>query len=500
MLQLESLPATVSGLLAVFRGCFTAPTFRTFAALLTGLIAQPGRHTVCGMLVGAGLNGVWPHQRAHRFFSRTVWSLEQVSLVLLRLVVETLVPAGQDLEVVVDDTLFKRSGRKVHAARWQHDGSASGPTRRQLGRGNGWVVAAVNVRVAFLDRVLSVPVGFALWGEQPPARRKRKKTNTAKTSTAKTSTAKTSTESTEASTTKASTAKKPAKKAKNVAAGQEEGPTKQVLASRLVTRIANAYPDRRVHVVADTWYAGMGGAPGATRGATQARGVPGNVTITSRPRRNATFNDIHVPEPGSMGRPRHRGDKLGTAADIAATATFKAITVTRYAHTATVLAADTRCLWYGVYRSQVMRLILICDTNNDRAKPYTILTTDLEATTAEIIARYANRWGIEVVFSDAKNITGVGEAHNRTPDAVRRTAPFGFVAQAITIIWYAQHGHTADIVARRRAASPWYRTKTTPSYLDMIVTLRRELIRSQISTASAGRLTQAEVDALADAA
>jgi hypothetical protein len=34
----------------------------------------------------------------------------------------------------------------------------------------------------------------------------------------------------------------------------------------------------------------------------------------------------------------------------------------------------------------------------------------------------------------------------------------------------------------------------------MIVTLRRELIRSQISTASAGRLTQAEVDALADAA
>ena len=478
MLQLESLPATVSGLLTLFRECFSAPTFRTFAALLTGLIAQPGRRTVCGMLVGAGLNGVWPHQRAHRFFSRAVWSLEQVSLVLVRLVVETLVPAGQDLEVVVDDTLFKRSGRKVHAARWQHDGSASGPTRHQLGRGNGWVVAAVNVRVPFLDRVLSIPVAFALWGQETPAQRKRKKTSTAKTSTAK----------------------KPAKKTTKVAAGQTEGPTKQVLASHLVTRIANAYPDRRVHVVADTWYAGMGGAPGATRGATQARGVPGNVTITSRPRSNATFNDIHVPEPGAMGRPRHKGDKLGTAADIAATAKFEAITVTRYAQTATVLAADKRCLWYGVYRSQVMRLILVCDTDNDRAKPYAILTTDPEATTAEIIARYANRWGIEVVFSDAKNITGVGEAHNRTPDAVRRTAPFGFVAQAITIIWYAQHGHTTDIVARRRVANPWYRTKTMPSYLDMIVALRRELIRSRISTASAGRLTPAEVDALADAA
>jgi hypothetical protein len=478
MLQLESLPATVSGLLTLFRGCFTAPTFRTFTALLTGLIAQPGRRTVCGMLVGAGLNGVWPHQRAHRFFSRAVWSLEQVSLVLLRLVVQTLVPAEQDLEVVVDDTLFKRSGRKVHAARWQHDGSACGPTRSQLGRGNGWVVAALNVRVPFLDRVLSIPVAFALWGEQTPTQRKRNRNSTAKTSTAK----------------------KPAKKAKKVAPGQQNGPSKQALASGLVTRIANAYPDRRVHVVADTWYAGMGGAPGATRGATQARGVPDNVTITSRARSNATFNAIHIPEPGAIGRPKHRGDKLGTAADIAATATFKAITVTRYAQTATVLAADKRCLWYGVYRSQIMRLILVCDTDNDRAKPYAIITTDLEATTAEIIARYANRWGIEVIFSDAKNITGVGEAHNRTPDAVRRTVPFGLLAQAITIIWYAQHGHTTDIVTRRRLASPWYRTKTTPSYLDMIVTLRRELIRTRISTASAGRLTQTEVDALADAA
>lgn len=469
MLQIESLPATVSGLLAVFRGCFTAPTFRTFVALLTGLIAQPGRRTVCGMLVGAGLNGVWAHQRAHRFFSRAVWSLEQVSLVLVRLVVETLVPAGQDLEVVVDDTLFKRSGSKVHAARWQHDGSASGPTRRQLGRGNGWVVAAVNVRVPFLDRVLSIPVAFALWGEHTPTPRKR---------------------------TKTTTATKPAKAKKGAPA--QAGPTKQVLACHLVTRIANAYPDRRIHVVADTWYAGMGGAPGAARGATQARSVPNNVTITSRPRSNATFHDLPGPKTGGRGRPRLKGDKLGTAADIAATATFTPITVTRYAKTATVRAADTQCLWYGVYRTQLIRLILVRDTTT--AKPYAILTTDLEATTADIIARYANRWGIEVIFSDAKNITGVGEAHNRTPDAVRRTVPFGFIAQAITIIWYAHHGHTADIAAKRRAAAPWYRTKTTPSYLDMIATLRRELIRTRISTASAGRLTQTEINTLANAA
>ena len=67
-----------------------------------------------------------------------------------------------------------------------------------------------------------------------------------------------------------------------------------------------------------------------------------------------------------------------------------------------------------------------------------------------------------------------------TPNAVRRTVPFGFIAQAITTIWYAQHGHTTDVVTRRRTANPWYRHKTQPSYLDMIVELRRALIHTPI--------------------
>lgn len=451
MLQLQTLPAALSRLLTAFQGCFTAPTFRTFVALLTGLIAQPGRRTVCGMLVGAGFNGIWHHQRVHRFFSRAVWSLEQVCLVLLHLVVDLFVPPGQDLEVVVDDTLFKRSGRHVHAARWQHDGSASGPSRRQLGRGNGWVVAALNVRVSFLDRVLTIPVGFALWGEHAPVKRKRKST-----------------------TSKAS---KTAKVTRKSDTGQPKGPTKRVLACQLVARIAQAYPDRRVHVIADTWYAGMGGSPAATRRTHQAPSVPDNVTITSRPRSNAAFHNLPTPkQPGTAGRRALKGERLGHPADIATTATFTPTTVTRYGRTTHVKAADQRCLWYYVYYHQIIRLILVRDT--DTAPLYAIITTDLHATPADIIARYANRWGIETVFNDAKNITGVGEAHNRTPDAVRRTVPFGFIAQAITIIWYAQHGHTTDIVTRRRTANPWYRHKTQPSYLDMIVELRRALIHT----------------------
>src|SRR5437764_14634848 len=74
MLQLETVLASLAGLLWVFRSCFTAPSFATFGALVVGLVAQSGRRTVCGMLVGAGLSRVWHHSRAHWFFSHALGS------------------------------------------------------------------------------------------------------------------------------------------------------------------------------------------------------------------------------------------------------------------------------------------------------------------------------------------------------------------------------------------------------------------------------------------
>jgi hypothetical protein len=37
------------------------------------------------MLPAAGLAGVWPHSRAHRFFSETRWDVRQVGLILAAL-------------------------------------------------------------------------------------------------------------------------------------------------------------------------------------------------------------------------------------------------------------------------------------------------------------------------------------------------------------------------------------------------------------------------------
>ena len=129
MLPDATVPCSLSDLLAVFRPCFTAPTFRTFLGLVVGLIAQTRRRTVCGMFTGAGLDQFWRHSRAHahRLFALARWSSDTVGLALADLMVARLLPAGSPLTVAVDDTLFKRSGKKVFGVAWHHDGAAKGP-------------------------------------------------------------------------------------------------------------------------------------------------------------------------------------------------------------------------------------------------------------------------------------------------------------------------------------------------------------------------------------
>ena len=113
MLPGLTLPASLAALLGALRPCFTAPSFRTFCGLAAGLAGQVRRRTVCGMLLGAGLARAWPHDRAHYFFARARWQIDELGLAVARLAVLLLVPPGQPLTVAVDDSLFRRPGRKV---------------------------------------------------------------------------------------------------------------------------------------------------------------------------------------------------------------------------------------------------------------------------------------------------------------------------------------------------------------------------------------------------
>jgi hypothetical protein len=115
------LPGSWAGLLEVFRPVFhRRATFVLFTVLATGMVARSGRRSVVGMLAGAGMAGRISFHAACRFFSAAVWDIDQLGLIAARLIVARLLSPDEPVIVVIDDTLFKRSGRRVHHAFWTH--------------------------------------------------------------------------------------------------------------------------------------------------------------------------------------------------------------------------------------------------------------------------------------------------------------------------------------------------------------------------------------------
>ena len=304
------------------------------------------------------------------------------------------------------------------------------PLYRYRHNGNNWVIAAIVVRLAFLDRPVALPVGFSL-----------------------------------------------------IRKGSDDASRLQA-ARRLTEALAVALPGRRINVVADSAYAGKA-----------LRGLPAEVTWTTRLRSNAALYELAPPPTGRRGRPKTKGAKLPPLASLAAHATFTPTAVTRYGLTATVQVAVIACLWYGVFGPQQVQVILV----RDKAKTgynIALVSTDLSATAAQIIERYAARWSIEVAIetpnrpsASAKPATGYGEQSNGPSPSDSSSAPSrsaGTPPPATT--------PTTSTAAPELA--PWYRDKTQPSILDMLAKLRRVIIAAQFRQKDPLPPTPAEINLL----
>jgi hypothetical protein len=422
------VPASLMTLLAAFSPLFTAPSFRTFSMLACGFLAQSGKRTVCGMLTGAGLSRLWPHDRAHYFFSRARWNPDDLGIAAAKLVIALLVPDGEPVEVLIDDTLFRRRGKRVWAASWFHDGSAAGPAK--TGYGNNWVVLAVRVRLPMVSRPVAVPV-----------------------------------------------------MAKLVIKGTASA-SRLWLARRMAARLAAGLPGRRVHVTADSAYAGE-----------ELKQLPDGMTWTTRLRSNAALCGLPPERTGRKGRPRKKGDRLSSLAKIAAGAAFSQVTVTRYGKTETIAAHAFTCLWYSVTGTVPVTVILIRDKSKTGCD-LALVTTEKDPGIARVIERYAARWAIEVAIQDAKQLFGTGQARNRTAAAVERTIPFMLACQALAVCWYATAGHHPADAGTRRRNAPWYTAKTEPSTADMTAKLRRVIIAAKFKRLHADQPEPAEIHAI----
>ena len=397
----------------------SSASFENFRLLASGWVLSTRRRTVTELIQRAGAVNLKSFCSFHRFFSHARWSVDDLGRSVLSLVLR-LVPADAVVRLVVDDTLCKKGGQHIFGTGMHRDALASTRKLVRLSWGHNWVVVGVIVELPFArEKSWCLPIAFRLYvtKTRPKSQRWRQKIVYR---------------------------------------------TRPQLAVEMIEMIARWYPERRFSLVGDSAYGG----------GSVLRNLPENVHLTSRLVMDAV---LFAPPPqrySGIGRPRRKGKRLPSPEQIASSKeSWKKLNLQLYGMKRRVLVKETEGLWLkGDYRP--IKVVISRDprgVNKDEA----FYSTDLETSAASILETYSRRWSIEVAFENAKGHFGFEDPQNRTPDAVRRTAPLGALLYSTVILWFNSHGHKKCRFPNR----PWYRRKCFASFVDMIDTPRAESLR-----------------------
>ena len=154
----------------VFTACLAA-----CAVLLVGAILTPGIRTVTAALRVMGLAGEHHFTNYHRVLNRATWSARHGSRILLGLLITALVPAGATIVLGADDTVERRSGRKIRAKGCYRDAVRSSHAHVIRCFGLKWVSMMLLVPVPWSQRVWALPFLTVLcWPKKAPGRRRHK--------------------------------------------------------------------------------------------------------------------------------------------------------------------------------------------------------------------------------------------------------------------------------------------------------------------------------------
>src|SRR5262245_55887653 len=159
---MPSLPAEMMVLLAPFAQLFSERVWLQAQVLVLGAILAPGNRTVTSCLRVLGLSWEWRFTNYHRVLNRAQWSALQASKILLGVLVRLLVPPGVTIVLGADDTVERRSGRKIKTKGCYRDAVRSSKKHVIRCFGLKWVSMMLLVQVPWSRRVWALPFLTAL--------------------------------------------------------------------------------------------------------------------------------------------------------------------------------------------------------------------------------------------------------------------------------------------------------------------------------------------------
>ena len=386
--------------------------------LLTGAILAPGKRTVSALLRVMGLDHRSDFQTYHRVLNRYVWSPLEGSRLLLQVLLATFTPCGR-LVFGLDDTIERRRGDRIAAKGIYRDPVRSSQGHFVKASGLRWLSLMLLVPVSWADRIWALPFLTVLC----PSERYY----------------------------------------------QARGRAHQSLlerAQQMLHLLARWVPTRSLVVVADQAFSAL----------AFLEAVRHQVAVITRLRLDAALFEPAPPRrPGTVGRPRCKGDRLPTlqARLDDPNTRWQQLTVNAWYASGkrTLHIVSGTAVWYHSGLPPVPIRWLLVKQPNGQFPPQALLSTDQTITPQQMRTFFIQRWTVETTFEEVRAHLGMETQRQWNDQAIVRSTPLVLALFAmVTLLAHTLNEKTACSVRQ----TAWYR-KTKPTFSDALAWVRKHI-------------------------
>jgi DDE superfamily endonuclease len=413
------LPARFAAVILRFAPLLRQRSWRHAEVLLIGAILAPGRRTVSSILRITGLGRERRFTNYHRILNRAAWDPRAASRLLLGLLLDAFAPRGPVL-LGLDDTIERRRGKRIGAKGIYRDPVRSSHGHFVKASGLRWLSLMLLVPISWAGRVWALPFLTVLAPSERYCR--------------------------------------------------ERGLRHKKLTDwgrQLVLQARRWMPGRQLVLVTDSGFSALEFLAALLRQ---------RITCVTRLRLDAALYQPAPPRrPGAVGRPRTKGERLPTLADVLAdkaTPWHRVAVPGWYGEGDRVveICSDTAVWRHAGLPVVPVRWVLLRDPCG-RFDPQALLCTDLTPEPLQIVRWFVQRWQLEVTFREVRDHLGVETQRQWSDLAILRTTPCLLGLFSIVALLAAR----LDCRARLRiSSSAWYH-KPRPTFADTLAAVRRQI-------------------------
>ncbi len=425
------VPTRFAAILVSFAPVFVqARTWQTAQMLMLGALLVPGQRTVCSILRVIGLRQERRFVTYHRVLSRAVWDSRLAARLLLGLLLKTFAPKGPVL-LGVDDSIERRRGKRISAKGIYRDPVRSSRSFFVKTSGLRWLSLMLFSPMPWAGRVWALPFLTVLAPSQRYCQERdlRHKTLTD-------------------------------------------------WARQVALQARRWLPEREIVLLGDSSFAVLN-----LLAALIHHGVIG----VTRLRLDAALYEPAPPrQPGVKGRPRKKGDRLPSLAQVLTDAStcWQSITVSGWYGTSErclEICSQTAVWFHSGQTPLPIRWVLLRDPLG-QFEPQALLCTNPMKDPLCVIGWFVQRWPVEVTFREVRDHLGF-ESQRQWSDpaipsfacSVARTTPCLLGLFSLVALFASQLApHTRGAVW----TAAWYR-KQQPTFADTLAAVRREIWKAQ---------------------